>query len=462
VIREDESTHRPSRPRNPAAVPCVLTVAGSDSGGGAGIQADLKTITVLGGFGMSALTALTAQNTQGVTAVHPVPPEFVLKQIETVAVDLPIHAAKTGMLASPEIVEAVAEGIRRFHIAPLVIDPVFISKSGHSLLPAEARDSLVRSLFPLARLVTPNLHEASLLAGFELKTEEDWKEAARRLHGAGPAAVLIKGGHGSGAEARDLLFDGVRFQVFTSPRFETPNTHGTGCTYSAAIATFLARDLDLDQAVGEAKKFIAEAIRLSLPIGHGHGPTNPYAAACRDVERFRVLRALERAARDIQSNPALALLAPEVQSNLGYALPLAETPEEVAAFPGRLVRLPEGLRPAGAPAFGVSRHIAGVILAAMRHHPELRSAMNIRFSESLLEKAVAHRLHVAGFDRAREPADVKSREGSTLEWGTLEAIRGSPVKPDLIHDRGEIGKEPMIRVLGTDPVDVLRKIALLL
>jgi hydroxymethylpyrimidine/phosphomethylpyrimidine kinase len=155
-------------------------------------------------------------------------------------------------------------------------------------------------------------------------------------------------------------------------------------------------------------------------------------------------------------------LAPEVQSNLGYALPLAERPEEVAAFPGRLVRFLDGLRPAGAPAFGVSRHIASVILAAMSLHPELRSAMNIRFSTALLEKAVARGLHARSFDRSRKPAEVKSREGSTLEWGTLEAIRGARVKPDLIYDRGEVGKEPMIRVLGTDPEDVLHKLSLLL
>ena len=442
-------------------IPCILTMAGSDSGGGAGIQADLKTITVLGGFGMSAVTAITAQNTQKVETARPLSPDLVLSQIEAVAIDLPIHAAKTGMLANQDIIEAVAEGVRRFQIQPLVLDPVLVSKGGHPLLPEVACESLVHSLFPLARLITPNLHEAGILSGLPVETEEQCKEAARCLHATGPGAVLIKGGHGTGPEARDLLFDGSNFQVFSSPRFDTPNTHGTGCTFSAAVATFLGKGLSLPEAVGEAKRFITDAIRFSLPIGKGHGPTNPYAAAFRDAERFHVLEALNQAVFEIRAAPELRVLSPEVQSNLGYALPGATTFEEVAAFPGRIIRFPEGLSPARPPAFGASRHIASIILAAMKTFPETRSVMNIRFSDSLLVQAQGKGLTVAGFDRSKEPDEVKAREGSTLEWGTLEAIRETSDRPDLIFDRGETGKEAMIRILGTDPADVLRKLLLL-
>lgn len=440
---------------------CVLTIAGSDSGGGAGIQADLKTITVLGGFGMSAITALTAQNTREVTAIHAVPPDFVLRQIEAVATDLPIHAAKTGMLSNREIVEAVAEGIGRFQIPNVVVDPVFISKGGHSLLAEDAVEALTRLLLPLAGLVTPNLHEARILCNSGVETEEERREAARRLHGMGPGAVLIKGGHGEGPEAEDLLFDGSEFHVYSAPRFDTPHTHGTGCTLSAAIATFIAKGLPLAEAVDESKRFITEAIRLSVPLGGGHGPTNHYAAGLRGLERDRVLGALARAATTIQGEPALAKLSAEVQSNLGYALPGATTHEEVAAFPGRIVRLPEGLTTLRPPAFGASRHIANVILAAMQYHPHLRSTMNICFSEAVLEKAKEKGLTAAGFDREDEPKEVKEREGSSLEWGTTEAMRRISEVPDLVYDTGGIGKEPMIRVLGTDPQDVLRKLFLL-
>lgn len=440
---------------------CVLTIAGSDSGGGAGIQADLKTITVLGGFGMSAITALTAQNTREVQAIQTVPPDFVLRQIEAVAADLPIHAAKTGMLANREIVEAVAQGIDRFQISNLVVDPVFISKGGHPLLAEDAVEALTRSLFPLADLITPNLHEARILSGSGVESMEERREAARRLHAMGPGAVLIKGGHGEGPEAEDLLFDGSAFHTYSGPRFDTPHTHGTGCTLSAAIATFLAKGLELAAAVEEAKRFITEAIRLSFPLGGGHGPTNHYAAGLRPVERDRVLGTLARAAAAIREEPSLTKLSAEVQSNLGYALPGATTHEEVAAFPGRIVRLPEGLATIRPPAFGASRHIASVILAAMQCHPQLRSAMNIRFSEAVLRKAGEKGLAAAGFDRTKEPNEVKEREGSSLEWGTGEAMRGTSEAPDLVYDQGDVGKEPMIRVLGTDPQDVLRKLLLL-
>lgn len=439
----------------------ILTIAGSDSGGGAGIQADLKTVTVLGGFGMSVLTALTAQNTREVTAVHPVPPDFVLRQIEAVASDIGVDAAKTGMLASREIVEAVAEGVRRFEIRPLVVDPVLLSKGGHPLLADDARESLVRLLFPLATLVTPNLPEARLLSGLPVDTEEERRRAARALHEQGAGAVLIKGGHGFGSEAVDLLFDGVSFTEFSAPRIRTPNTHGTGCTYSAAIATFLAKGFGLARAVQSAKDFLTDAIRFSLTLGTGHGPTNPYSAAFRDVERYQVLTALERVAHEIQKHSALARLAPEVQSNLGFALPFAKGADEVAAFPGRFVRLPERLAAVKPPAFGASRHIASVILAAMRIHPELRSAMNVRYSEALLAKAREAGLHPARFDRKEEPEEVKRIEGSTLEWGTLIALEQAASRPDLVYDLGEVGKEPMIRILGTDPEDVFRKLILL-
>lgn len=450
------------RDRKSPGISCVLTVAGSDSGGGAGIQADLKTITVLGGFGMSAITALTAQNTQAVVEAHPVAADFVLKQIEAIATDLPIHAAKTGMLANREIVEAVALALRRFKIRPLVLDPVLVSKGGHSLLEDDAREGLIRHLFPLARLITPNLPETNLLSGLPVETETQRKEAALRLFDMGPEAVLIKGGHGSGEKSVDTLYDGSNFTSYASPRFDTSNTHGTGCTFSAAIATLLAKGLPLQDAIEEAKRFITDAIRFSLSIGKGHGPTNPHAAAFRDAERFHVLETLRQAGKDLQDSPELRALAPEVQSNLGYALPHAIDYEEVAAFRGRIIRLPEGLRPAGQPAFGASRHIARVILAAMQQNPSSRAAINILFSEPILDRARRKGMKIAGFDRSQEPEEVKAPEGGTLEWGTIEAIRTSIEWPDMIFDRGEVGKEPMIRVLGTDPSDVLRKLLLLL
>lgn len=254
----------------------ILTVAGSDSGGGAGIQADLKTITVLGAYGMSAITALTAQNTLGVQGVYPVPVDFIRLQMEAVLSDIGADAAKTGMLATPEIVKAVAEELKRFKVDLLVVDPVMVAKSGDALLSEEARGTLKEILLPMATLVTPNLPEASVLSGFPVQDLESMKEAARAIRDLGPRYVLIKGGHLE-KEAVDLLFDGQKFEAYEAPRLSNRNTHGTGCTYSAALTTFLAQGLPVRDAVAEAKRFITRAIRHGLAMGSGHGPTNPYA-----------------------------------------------------------------------------------------------------------------------------------------------------------------------------------------
>jgi len=260
------------------AVPRVLTVAGSDSGGGAGIQADIKVIACLGGYAMSALTALTAQDTRGVWGVHPVPAEFVAQQIGVCLSDIGADAVKTGMLCNAPIARAVAASFRAQDVKNLVVDPVMFSKSAHRLIDEEAEGVLVKEILPLAALVTPNLSEASRLAGFEINNLAAMRRAAEVIAGLGPAAVLVKGGHLVG-NAVDLLYDGQTCLEFPGERFETKNTHGTGCSLSAALATGLARGLSLPEAVGMAKRFITEAIRFALPLGSGHGPTNPLAAA---------------------------------------------------------------------------------------------------------------------------------------------------------------------------------------
>ena len=254
----------------------VLTIAGSDSSGGAGIQADIKVIACLGGYGMSAITALTAQNTRGVWGVHPVPPEFVAQQIDVCLTDIGADAVKTGMLCNAPIARAVAEALRQHHVIRLVVDPVMLSKSGDKLLDEEAETVLLSDILPLAEVVTPNLPEASRLARFEITDLDGMRRAAETILDLGPRAVLVKGGHLL-AEAVDLLYDGKDFVELRSERIKTKNTHGTGCSFSAALATEIARGAPLKQAAHAAKRFITEAIRHSLALGSGCGPTNPMA-----------------------------------------------------------------------------------------------------------------------------------------------------------------------------------------
>lgn len=261
----------------------ALTIAGSDSGGGAGIQADIKTFQELEVYGMSAITAVTAQNTLGVQGVYEIGVEGIKQQLHSIGEDLTPEAVKTGMLFSQEIIEEVATCVNHFGWDNLVIDPVMVAKGGAKLLQDDAVEALNQKLLPLAKVVTPNLPEAEVLADQRIQSMEDRKEAARTIYANGPDFVLIKGGHGSSSSVIDLLFDGKTFIQYESPRLETKNTHGTGCTFSAALTAHLAQGRTMSESVKLAKDFIGAAIEDDLHIGSGHGPTNHWAYHKRGV-----------------------------------------------------------------------------------------------------------------------------------------------------------------------------------
>ena len=257
-------------------MPSVLTIAGSDSSAGAGIQADLKTFAALGVYGTCAITAITAQNTRGVAAVQETPPDIVAAQIDAIVADIRPDAVKTGMLASAPIVEVVAAKLREHRLPNLVVDPVMVAKSGDRLLREDAVTALRELLLPLAAVVTPNLPEAGVLAGFPIDSDEDARRAAKEIVGLGARAVVVKGGHREGAQVVDVLYDGATFRDYSAPRIDTTSTHGTGCTFASAIAAYLARGEPLAEAVGQAKEYLTEALRRAYPIGGGHGPVHHF------------------------------------------------------------------------------------------------------------------------------------------------------------------------------------------
>jgi hydroxymethylpyrimidine/phosphomethylpyrimidine kinase len=267
VIRDEPPGAPPPRPR-------ALTIAGSDSGGGAGIQADLKTFAAFGVYGASAITAITAQNTIGVRAIHDVPAAVVAAQIDAVLDDIGADAAKTGMLSSPEIIETVADRLRAHAVVALVVDPVMVAKSGDRLLREDAVQALRELLLPLAAVVTPNAPEATVLSGVDVVDTASAREAARLIHDMGPALVVVKGGHLEGDTSDDVVFDGHTFEILSGRRVATSHTHGTGCTFSAAIAACLARGLSPFEAVREARAYLQGAIEHAEPLGRGHGPVN--------------------------------------------------------------------------------------------------------------------------------------------------------------------------------------------
>jgi hydroxymethylpyrimidine kinase / phosphomethylpyrimidine kinase / thiamine-phosphate diphosphorylase len=451
----------------------VLIIAGSDPGAGAGLQQDLKVATLLGTYGLTVATALTVQNSLGVYAVHPVAPEVVAAQLDAVLSDFPVHAVKIGMLATAANVWTVAARLKDFlgggarehrplapspNKPPIIFDPVLAAGHGPALLEGEGVAALKGELLPLSFILTPNVPEAERLTGMEIKTPAHLEEAARRLQALGPEWVLAKGGHLPG-EPVDVLTDGKNAYHLPNPRLAAPHHHGSGCLLATALAAHLAQGLAVPEAFNRARELVQQALRFGLPLGRGVGPVNPYAPFARELTRHVVLQGLKAAAERLVQED-LSPLIPEVMSNLGCAVPYPQGPQDVAAFPGRILKTPRGTLIPLAPAFGASRHIASIILTAVEFFPHLRSAMNIRYIEGIEDLALKLHLRVAGFDRSQEPPEVKVREGGTLAWGVaavMRQLKSWQPPPDLIYDRGDWGKEPMIRILGETPLQVAER-----
>lgn len=436
----------------------ALTIAGSDSGGGAGIQADLKTFAALGVHGMSVVTSITAQNTTSVTAIQDVNPDIVRAQLEAVVSDIGVDAAKTGMLHTKEIIEVVAAEIQHHHLRT-VVDPVMISKSGARLLRPDAVSALVEKLLPHAEVVTPNAPEASALSGIEVKDRETAEESAKRIAGLGVKAVVVKGGHiPSQGKVSDILYEDGKVHLFEVEELSTRTTHGTGCTYSSAIAAYLAKGLEIPDAVYLAQQFVHEAIRFGIPVGQGHGPVNPLASLYAEAERWAVLNNLSSAVKLLEDCDEVARVIPEVNSNLAMISTYAIDADDVAGIPGRIVRVSTGVKAMSCPTFGGSRHVANTILAAHAHNADVRAAMNIRYSEQTLYKLREFGWVASAYDRRKEPPEVKSMEGMTTRWGAEEAIKSAGRVPDAIYHDGDWGKEPMITILGRDAVEVVERV----
>jgi hydroxymethylpyrimidine kinase / phosphomethylpyrimidine kinase / thiamine-phosphate diphosphorylase len=435
----------------------VLTIAGSDSGGGSGIQADLKTILSLGGYGMSVVTAVTAQNTLGIQGMVPIAPEFVAMQLESTLGDIGADCVKTGMLVNAEIVRVVAEKIAKYQIEKVVVDPVLASEWGSVLLDEEGRKAVVRELFPVAHLLTPNIPEAEILTGKTITTVSDMKKAAKRLQKMGPKYVLVKGGHLK-EMAVDVLHDGSQHYEFSTQRVRTRHTHGTGCTLASAIATRLAQGISLVECIDQAKRYLYRALRFSLSLGSGIGPTNHFASITREIARTHVIEELDKALERLK-RLNIGHLIPEVQSNLAYAIPFAESVDDIASFPGRIIRLVNTIATLSSARFGASRQIHHLVLAAMEYDPERRSAMSIAYSDTLVRRIRSLGYTVAEFDRSRTPPDLQQEEGSTLAWGVQDVMEELGKVPDAIFDRGAVGKVPMIRIFGMDPGSIVNLIA---
>lgn len=442
----------------------VLCVGGSDSGAGAGIQADLKTISTCGCYATTVITAVTAQNTCGVQGVLPVPPQFIARQLDAVLSDIGADAVKTGMFSSPAAVAVVVEKIKQYRLRNVVVDPVMVAKGGHPLTKGRAIGGIIKELLPVAGVVTPNIPEAEVLSGYHIRSVDDMKKAASLIHGLGVKNVVIKGGHlalSRKTGSIDILYDGKSYHEFSADWIRTKNTHGTGCTFAAALAAYLARGADMPDAVVAAKSLVTEAIRGSLQIGKGHGPVSARVRPINTNVRDECLNELQKAFFSLEASN-FASLVPEVSSNLVYARPGARNEEDVAGFPGRIFRFYDSVCVVSEPAYGASQHMANVVLTVLKKNPDYRSAMNIKYTERIIDICRESGLEVCFFDRADEQADKKSNDGCTLKWGVHQVLERTGKIPNIIFDRGGQGKEPMIRVLGKNPADVVGKVLAIL
>jgi hydroxymethylpyrimidine/phosphomethylpyrimidine kinase len=374
----------------------------------------------------------------------------VASQLESVLEDVQLDAIKTGMLYSSEIVLTIAGMIKGVR-TPIVVDPVMAATTGRSLHREGFVDALITKLIPVATLVTPNIREASSLSGIEVKNQKSAISAAYEILELGPKAVLLKGGHLRESEAADFLVTKEGVERIVSPRAKA-EVHGTGCALASLIAANLATGLELEQAVRRSKGMIYKAILAREIVGAGVPCANPLAVLRIDAEKPAMLEALELAGKELESLMN-AELVPEVGSNMGYAVLGALDLDEVAAFNGRIVRVGTEARKVGCARFGASKHVARIVIAASSHDPEKRCALNIKYSEDNISACRKARLAVASFDRESEPKGV-----SSMTWGVHEAIEDFGSVPDIIFDKGGVGKEPMIRVLGTSPEDVLAKL----
>jgi len=426
----------------------VLSIAGSDPSGGAGIQQDLKTFTHFKIHAATAVTAVTAQNTCEVKDYLILPPDLIEKQIDAVMEDLDVKAVKTGMLANAEVIKLVRKKIKEYKIKNLVVDPVMVATSGDALLDDEAISEM-RELISIARISTPNIHEAEILSGVEIKTINDMQRAADEL-----GNTVVKGGH---LDAVDVLsYEGEVILYKSRIGRKKIKLHGAGCAFSAAIAASLAKEASVPKAVAEAKKYVDATIERYLKVGCGSYILDAggikLSESVGDERKKGVLDNIEKAIKNLTANPQAYRLVPEVGCNIAMALPGAKKLDETAGLSGRMVKAGRQVIPAGIVRFGGSSHMARVVLKAMQYDKEKRAALNIKYSQEMIDACLEQGYVMASFDRTKEPDST-----GTMDWGTSRAIKEKGRFPDLIYDGGGLGKEAMIRVLGSDAVEVVNK-----
>jgi hydroxymethylpyrimidine/phosphomethylpyrimidine kinase len=431
----------------------VLSIAGSDSSSGAGIQADLKTFSSLGTYGCTAITAITVQNTKNIFTVFPLPAEIVIKQVNSILNDIRIDAIKIGMVYDGIIINKIFKVLKNINI-PLIVDPIFTSTSGKSLLKSEAINDLTKKILPLATIITPNINEAIQLSGIEINTKDDIVKSLIKIKKLGPKNVILKGGHLLSGKSIDTLIDEkLNIIEFSNSRIPIPESHGSGCNFSAALSSYIAQGYEISIACKFANEFINSVLKNLLYIGKGYPVTDTAISTSSSAFKFRVIDELSIAIKELESLSGMGKLIPETQSNFVYAIPNASSIREVAGIKGRIVRIDQQVKASSCIEFGASQHIASAVLSYMTIDPLMRSGFNIKYDKKII-KLLESFMKVSEYDRRLEPQKIKTKEGYTIQWGIKKAILKNKWVRGIYH-KGDIGKEPMVIMFGHHPGEII-------
>ena len=427
----------------------VLCIAGLDPSGHAGLSADIRALEFLGVKPLPIASVLTVQNSKSFSEFQPVPIDIIKKQITAILEDEKPDAAKLGILGTAEIASYVSEVLSEAGI-PFVTDPVLSSSTGYSLADEELIDSYKHDVFPAASLVTPNSHEASVITGIDVTDPESAKIACQHIFDMGPKAVLVKGGHFKNGRGTDILYDGSEFYELKGQEING-EIRGTGCTLSSLIAGYIALGLKTPEAVKKAKNVFARALEMSGQHCRKFTFKEPMTP-----EKAEIWHAVNNAVSEILAIMPSGLIA-EVGNNLAFASSGAKGPEDICSLDSRLLAKGNRVVTLGTPVFGRKSHVGRVVLATMHHDPDMRCAMNLRYSDELISQLENAGFKIGSFSRGEQPED-----SSSMEWGTGKAISDLGFMPDAVFDQGGVGKEPMVRLLAKNPPELVEKLNKLL
>jgi len=434
----------------------ALSIAGSDSSAGAGIQADLKTFSSLGVYGCTALTTITSQTGSGISGILQVSPKMIEKQIQAILDDITPDAIKIGMVYGKNAISSIRKVLKESKI-PMILDPVMIAGTGERLLNSDAVTDLITHLLPLSTVATPNKFEAEVISGLKINSVQSAITAAEKIRKKGANNVVLKGGHLPGRFSTDIILNS-RNQVFelSNHRLTYDRMHGGGCTFSASLTAYVAKNYAIVDACRSANQFTHSSLKNRIAIGSKFIINSPFFKFYELADRYEVYTSLQRAIEMIEATPYFGKLIPETQSNLAYSISEPSGIDDIMAVKGRIVKVGDNAKPVSSLKFGVSKHIAAAILGYMKFRPNMRAAMNIKYnSRSILE---ARRFFsVSNYDRTKEPKQSKRREGYSVAWGINQALLKNPTA-DIIYHQGDFGKEAMTIVFAPTPIDVVKKL----